>query len=76
MQTNNIPNPGSVAAGDLGCNCPVLDNAHGRGYMGVPNIFVWREDCPIHGYESGWKHPEPTEEESPQQQHGETRTSL
>ena len=48
MQT---PNPGSPEASAAGCNCPVLDNAHGRGYFGDGEKFGWvvRGDCPIHG---------------------------
>jgi hypothetical protein len=26
----SIPNPGSQAALDLGCKCPVMDNNHGK----------------------------------------------
>lgn len=44
-----VPNPGSVAAGEMGCICPVLDNSHGRGYLCQPDRFVIREDCPLHG---------------------------
>lgn len=43
------PNPGSEEARKKGCLCPILDNAHGRGHMGVPDRFVWRDDCPLHG---------------------------
>lgn len=43
-----VPNPGSDAALDRGCLCPVLDNGHGRGYMGMPHVFVYRADCPLH----------------------------
>lgn len=25
-----------------------MDNAHGRGYMGVPGIYVYSGDCPLH----------------------------
>jgi hypothetical protein len=42
------PNPGSKEAQDLGCLCPVLDNAHGKGYMGMKDVFVYQQDCPIH----------------------------
>lgn len=45
------PKPGSDDALDAGCLCPVLDNGHGRGYMGMPGIFVMRADCPLHGTE-------------------------
>lgn len=42
------PNPGSDAAIALGCTCAVLDNAHGRGYMGRPGVFVFTCGCPVH----------------------------
>ena len=32
-----------------GCTCPRMDNAYGRGYMGIAGVYVWREDCPLHG---------------------------
>jgi len=50
-----VPNPGSDAAIALGCTCPVLDNAHGKGYLGgVKNekghlVFVISGGCPLHG---------------------------
>lgn len=42
------PSPGSDAAIALGCTCPVLDNGHGRGYMGQPGIYVYMASCPVH----------------------------
>lgn len=46
----NIPNPGSDAAIKMGCTCPVLDNAHGRGIMGEERFgFLMDEYCPLHG---------------------------
>ena len=42
------PNPGSDEAIKMGCLCPVLDNARGKGYMCIEGVFVYREDCPIH----------------------------
>lgn len=47
------PTPGSDAAISLGCKCPVLDNAHGRGYLGGvkingQTIFVYSAGCPLH----------------------------
>lgn len=42
------PKPGSDAAIALGCVCPVLDNGHGKGYMGQPGIFVYTMGCPVH----------------------------
>lgn len=45
-------NPGSDAAMDAGCICPVLDNEYGRGYMGVSDVFVMRDGCPIHGHQA------------------------
>ena len=47
-------NPGSPAAVDKGCTCPVMDNGHGRGYMGDGERFGWVVDdsCPLHGREA------------------------
>ncbi len=43
------PNPGSDAALDQGCRCPVMDNAHGKGSMYGPDAFWISADCPLHG---------------------------
>ena len=46
------PNPGSDEALELGCRCPVLDNAHGRGAMGTTGDdaeFWISAACPLHG---------------------------
>lgn len=49
------PNPGSRAAQDQGCNCPVLDNAYGQGYLGGVKdkdgniMFVINVTCSVHG---------------------------
>jgi hypothetical protein len=45
------PSPGSDAAIKMGCTCPVIDNGHGRGYMGQPGIFVYIEGCPVHRFD-------------------------
>ena len=51
-------NPGSRAAIALGCKCPVIDNGHGKGYMGGAigkdgNVqFVVNETCVLHGFPS------------------------
>lgn len=51
----DVTTPGSSEAVKRGCTCPVLDNGHGRGYMGGVRdkdgnlVFVTRADCPIHG---------------------------
>jgi hypothetical protein len=42
-------NPGSDAARKAGCSCPVLDNSHGNGYLGMKGIFVQNLNCKIHG---------------------------
>ncbi|RYX78534.1 hypothetical protein EON76_05240 [bacterium] len=48
------PNPGSSQAREGGCKCPILDNGHGRGYMGGvkdkngDTMFVINEDCMMH----------------------------
>lgn len=44
------PPPGSDAADELGCTCPVMDNAHGRGRGGDGARFGWyiAGNCPVH----------------------------
>ena len=42
------PPPGSDAAIDEGCICPILDNGHGKGYMGIEGTYVIAEGCPLH----------------------------
>lgn len=49
-----IPNPGSNEAVEKGCTCPVLDNAHGKGARGDPDLFWINKDCPIHGIPNGY----------------------
>jgi len=53
----NKPLPGSNEAIDAGCTCPVLDNGHGRGYLGNGEKYGWvlSEDCPLHGQLLGQK---------------------
>ena len=47
-----VPNPGSRKAIAAGCVCPVLDNAHGKGFgigeEGRP-FFTVTLGCPLHG---------------------------
>jgi hypothetical protein len=45
----SIPNPGSDEAKDLGCLCPVLDNAHGKGIDLDGGLFWINQTCPLHG---------------------------
>ena len=49
MTTTEIPNPGSDAAIEMGCKCPVIDNNHGIGgcFWG-PGVWVYSGLCPIH----------------------------
>jgi hypothetical protein len=49
------PPPGSDEAIKLGCTCAVLDNAHGKGYMSIPGIYVFSEGCPLHWPGEGGK---------------------
>ena len=42
------PRPGSDEALKAGCLCPPLDNAHGRGWMGIEGQYVIAGDCPMH----------------------------
>lgn len=52
------PKPGSKEAAEQGCTCPVIDNGHGKGYMGGVKdkdgnvMFVINANCPIHGEEA------------------------
>jgi len=51
-----MPNPGSDEAVKLGCNCPVLDNARGRGAWfssGEDGVFWISPACPLHGRTEG-----------------------
>ncbi len=46
--------PGSDEALDKGCQCPVLDNGHGRGIIIDGRTEYWiNGDCPIHGLNKG-----------------------
>lgn len=53
----SIPNPGSKEALAKGCKCPVLDNTHGQGWVGLGSDWVglgghlfWISvDCLLHG---------------------------
>lgn len=51
---NDTPPPGSDEAVRIGCTCPQMDNAYGRGYMGGVTdtdgntVYVMAGDCPVH----------------------------
>lgn len=45
-----IPNPGTKEAIRAGCTCPVLDNSHGKGYMGQAGVFIYTMGCKIHNH--------------------------
>lgn len=48
------PKPGSPEAIRIGCACPIMDNGHGKGWMGGvkdengETIFVYTVGCPVH----------------------------
>jgi hypothetical protein len=52
--SDKTPNPGSEEAVKIGCSCPRMDNAYGRGYLGgVKNedgevVYVINLDCQVH----------------------------
>lgn len=46
------PNPGSDAALDAGCWCPVLDNNHGRFAPYPPDGWWIVVGCPVHAPKS------------------------
>lgn len=44
-------NPGSPEAVDAGCECPVMDNRHGRGVPFPSGPVFWMNQlCPLHGH--------------------------
>ncbi|HEX5015979.1 MAG TPA: hypothetical protein VFX15_00160 [Actinomycetes bacterium] len=43
-----VPHPGSQAAIDAGCICPVLDNNHGKSPPWPPDGWWIVEGCPLH----------------------------
>jgi hypothetical protein len=44
-----IPNPGSKAAQDSGCTCPVIDNHYGEGVPSKEGPEFWiTQNCPLH----------------------------
>lgn len=47
------PNPGSPAAIEQGCTCPVIDNHYGEGFTfcGKEGSFWIQEGCPLHAQE-------------------------
>lgn len=57
MTPDQTPPPGSDEAVAQGCTCPILDNAHGKGYYGMAGIYVLNAECPLHSSE-----PEPEPE--------------
>jgi len=46
------PPPGSPEALEKGCECPVIDNGHGKGayidHKGKP-VYWFNKECPLHG---------------------------
>lgn len=44
----DAPNPGSDAALDMGCTCPVMDNNHGKWAPWPPDGWWMTGGCPIH----------------------------
>jgi hypothetical protein len=41
------PNPGSDAALDLGCICPIMDNNHGK-FLPWQGGYIVVQGCPVH----------------------------
>lgn len=44
---SDIPSPGSPAAIQQGCTCPVRDNGHGAGAWDA-GLSWYSSDCPVH----------------------------
>ena len=50
------PKPGSDAAIDGGCTCPVSDNRRGQGIQtDVGTCFYYSGDCPMHSHPANHK---------------------
>lgn len=48
--TTEPPAPGSDEAVAQGCECPILDNARGQGFMYAGKKSYWISGaCPMHG---------------------------
>jgi hypothetical protein len=45
------PKPGAPDAVKAGCECPVIDNHHGKGAQGKPDMWWINSQCPMHGDE-------------------------
>ncbi len=53
---DEIPFPGSDEALLQGCTCPVMDNAHGKGWFSYGERQFWiAQDCPLHNPETSKK---------------------
>ncbi|RWE46806.1 MAG: hypothetical protein EOS79_11490 [Mesorhizobium sp.] len=46
--TSAVPNPGSDEAAMRGCTCARIDNHHGKGWRGIPGVFVYTSGCIVH----------------------------
>lgn len=55
------PHPGSPAAVAHGCTCPVIDNAHGAGHLGLGREWWIALDCPLHDPDADPDPPEADE---------------
>lgn len=55
VKIEDVPQPGSKEATDTGCECPVVDNHYGKGYMGGitddngMTLYAIHEGCLLHG---------------------------
>ncbi len=52
------PNPGSVAARERGCSCPVLDNNFGNSPPLPDGAWYILMTCPLHGAVAGGASPD------------------
>jgi hypothetical protein len=43
-----VPKPGSPEAVDMGCSCPIMDNAHGLGRFGLGKDWWINSECKLH----------------------------
>jgi hypothetical protein len=51
---SDTPNPGSPAAVEAGCTCPIANREIGAtSAFRVPEWYVIFSTCPIHGFDDG-----------------------
>jgi hypothetical protein len=69
------PKPGTDAAVNRGCKCPVIDNHRGKGYHGDGKNLGWiiTEGCHLHSFRTETYEHKIEYEDKPKQETAEER---